>query len=80
MIIRRSLLALMALFAFSGSALAPVPLTVLAAASLKEVMDAQGAAFAKAGGPRARFSYAASSALATSSSKVFGKPGFKVCR
>lgn len=42
----------------------PQPLTVLAAASLKEVMDAQGAAFAIAGGPPVRFSYAASSTLA----------------
>lgn len=40
------------------------PLTVFAAASLKNVMDEQGAAFAAAGGPPVRFSYGASSALA----------------
>ena len=40
------------------------PLTVFAAASLKNVMDEQGAAFRKAGGAEVRFSYGASSALA----------------
>lgn len=39
-------------------------LTVFAAASLKNVMDEQGAAFQRAGGPPVRFSYAASSAIA----------------
>lgn len=40
------------------------PLTVFAAASLREVMDAQAAAFTRAGGPPVRVSYAASSAVA----------------
>lgn len=39
-------------------------LTVFAAASLKNVMDEQGQAFQRAGGPPVRFSYAASSAIA----------------
>jgi len=64
MILRRSILALMAALTLVAPAFAQGPLTVLAAASLKEVMDAQGAAFAKAGGPPVRFSYAASSVLA----------------
>lgn len=67
MLSRRTVLALIAAAALAGPAAAqaqPAPLTVLAAASLKDVMDAQGQAFAKAGGPSVRFSYAASSALA----------------
>ena len=67
MIVRRSLLAALvaAVAAPSGAAFAqPAPLTVFAAASLKEVMDAQGTAFAQAGGGPVRFSYAASSAIA----------------
>lgn len=67
MLSRRALVALIAAVALTGPAAShaqPAPLTVLAAASLKDVMDAQGLAFAKAGGPSVRFSYAASSALA----------------
>lgn len=65
--LRRTALAMLAGLALLGSGCArPVtaPVTVLAAASLKEVLDAQAAAFAEAGGPPVRFSYAASSALA----------------
>ena len=66
MIARRRLLTLLAVVALSDpvTVQAQVPLAVLAAASLKEVMDAAAAAFTKAGGPRVRMSYAASSALA----------------
>lgn len=62
----RRLFALVAvLLAFAAPALAqPAPLTVFAAASLRDVMDAQAAAFTRAGGPPVRFSYAASSAIA----------------
>lgn len=45
-------------------AMAREAVTVFAAASLKNVMDEQGRAFQKAGGPPVRFSYAASSAIA----------------
>jgi len=61
---RRTALATIVLLALAPPASAQAPITVLAAASLKEVMDAQGAAFTKAGGAPVRFSYAASSALA----------------
>lgn len=67
MLVRRAFVALLAAAAVAGPVAAQprqAPLTVLAAASLKEVMDAQGQAFARAGGPAVRFSYAASSALA----------------
>ncbi|MCC7267824.1 MAG: molybdate ABC transporter substrate-binding protein [Caulobacteraceae bacterium] len=50
--------------ALAAPAAAREALTVFAAASLKNVMDEQGAAFQKAGGPPVRFSYAASSAIA----------------
>jgi molybdate transport system substrate-binding protein len=43
---------------------APAPVTVFAAASLKNALDDVGAAFAVAGGAPVRFSYAASSAIA----------------
>ncbi len=63
---RRVLLAVLALagFAAAAPAIAQTPLTVFAAASLREVMDAQAAAYARAGGAPVRFSYAASSAIA----------------
>ena len=64
MMLRRALLALFALLALAGPTAAQAPLNALAAASLKEVMDAQGEAFTRAGGPPVRFSYAASSTLA----------------
>jgi molybdate transport system substrate-binding protein len=64
MLLRRTVLTLIAALALAAPAQAQPAITVLAAASLKEVMDAQGAAFTKAGGPPVRFSYAASSALA----------------
>jgi molybdate transport system substrate-binding protein len=67
MIPRRAALPVIAGLALMVSACAPpatAPLTVLAAASLKEVMDAQAVAFAESGGLPVRFSYAASSALA----------------
>lgn len=47
-----------------GPAAARAPVTVLAAASLKDVMDAQAAAFRQSTGAEVRLSYAASSALA----------------
>jgi molybdate transport system substrate-binding protein len=62
---RLSAFAALALLAFAPPALAqPAPLTVFAAASLRDVMDAQAAAFTRAGGAPVRFSYAASSAIA----------------
>lgn len=63
---RRALLglALAAGLAATVQAGQPEPLTVFAAASLKNVLDEQGAAFAAAGGVPVRFSYGASSALA----------------
>jgi len=61
---RRALLACFAILAIAGPAAAREPVTVFAAASLKDVMDAQATAFRKAGGPEIRLSYAASSALA----------------
>lgn len=65
MISRRLTAAVLFFMTLSGPVWAqPEPLTVFAAASLKEVMDAQGAAFQRAGGPPVRFSYAASSAIA----------------
>lgn len=65
MITRRLSAVVLPLLALAGPAWAqPQPLTVFAAASLKDVMDAQGAAFQRAGGPPVRFSYAASSAIA----------------
>ncbi len=63
--ISRRLLIAFAVLALAGPAVAqPAPLTVFAAASLRDVMDAQAAAFTAAGGPPVRFSYAASSAIA----------------
>ncbi len=65
MITRRLSVAVLSLLALAGPAWAQSqPLTVFAAASLKDVMDAQGTAFQRAGGPPVRFSYAASSAIA----------------
>lgn len=63
---RRALLglALAAGLAAAVQARQPEPLTVFAAASLKNVMDEEGAAFTAAGGPPVRLSYGASSALA----------------
>lgn len=48
----------------AGPVAARAPVTVLAAASLKDVMDAQAAAFRQSTGNEVRLSYAASSALA----------------
>ncbi|NJD89340.1 MAG: molybdate ABC transporter substrate-binding protein [Betaproteobacteria bacterium] len=59
----RRLFALLLLLALPVAARA-AELTVLAAASLKGPLDAIAADFAKAGGPAARISFAASSALA----------------
>lgn len=67
MIARRRLSALLAaiVLTVASPALAqPAPLTVFAAASLRDVLDAQAVAFARAGGPPVRFSYAATSTLA----------------
>jgi molybdate transport system substrate-binding protein len=63
---RRALLGLVlaAGLSFGAQARQPEPLTVFAAASLKNVLDEAGAAFTAAGGPPVRFSYGASSALA----------------
>jgi molybdate transport system substrate-binding protein len=61
---RRILIACLAMLAIAGPAAARELVTVFAAASLKDVMDAQAAAFRKAGGAEIRLSYAASSALA----------------
>ena len=58
---------LLALFLFGGGLRAAEntgPLTVFAAASLKESLDEAAAAYQKAGGQTVRVSYAASSALA----------------
>lgn len=52
------------LLALAEPALAQPTLTVFAAASLRDVLDAQAAAFTRAGGPPVRFSYAGSSAIA----------------
>jgi molybdate transport system substrate-binding protein len=62
--VRRLIILAALLMAFSPPALAQPPLTVFAASSLRDVMDAQAAAFTRAGGPPVRFSYAASSAIA----------------
>lgn len=62
--LRRLLILAVLMMAFAPPALAQGPLTVFAAASLRDVMDAQAAAFTRAGGPPVRFSYAASSAIA----------------
>ncbi len=67
MTVRRRFIALFAvILAFAAPALAQpqAPLTVFAAASMRDVLDAQAAAFTRAGGPPVRFSYAASSAIA----------------
>ena len=65
---RRALLSILAIavaFAFAPAQAQPrAPLTVFAAASLKNAMDDAGAAFTVASGTPVRFSYAASSALA----------------
>jgi molybdate transport system substrate-binding protein len=63
-VLRRLFVLAAVLLAFAGPAVAQPALTVFAAASLRDVMDAQAAAFARAGGPAVRFSYAASSAIA----------------
>jgi molybdate transport system substrate-binding protein len=65
MLLRRSLLVLALAFGLTSAVQAqPQPLTVFAAASLKNVLDEEGAAFTAAGGPSVRFSYGASSAMA----------------
>jgi len=67
-IVRRSMLAVLlalGLFGAPGEGLAQTePLTVFAAASLKNVLDEAGAGYTRAGGGPVRFSYAASSAIA----------------
>jgi molybdate transport system substrate-binding protein len=65
-LVRRALLGLALAVGLSAGVEArqPGPLTVFAAASLKNVLDEEGAAFAAAGGPPVRFSYGASSAMA----------------
>lgn len=62
----RALFFLLALICFNNSHAAgkPAPLTVFAAASLKESMDEAAAAYEKSTGQPVRVSYAASSALA----------------
>jgi molybdate transport system substrate-binding protein len=66
--VRRSILAMLlalGLLGAPGAGLAQgEPLTVFAAASLKNVLDEAGAGYTKAGGGPVRFSYAASSAIA----------------
>jgi len=52
------------LFAAAPAAAQPRELTVFAAASLKDALDAVDAAFVKAGGPAVKASFAASSTLA----------------
>lgn len=65
MLLRRSLLVLaLALGLTSAVQAQPQTLTVFAAASLKNVLDEEGAAFSANGGPPVRFSYGASSAIA----------------
>ncbi|MGY0613240.1 MULTISPECIES: molybdate ABC transporter substrate-binding protein [unclassified Luteimonas] len=70
LISRRAMLALRGLAAVAALCLAPAvqaagaPLTVFAAASLKESMDDAAAAYTAASGQAVRVSYAASSALA----------------
>jgi molybdate transport system substrate-binding protein len=63
---RRLVLAAMAAMAFAipTGALAREPLTVFAAASLKDAMDAAGGVYTARTGRPVRFSYAASSAIA----------------
>lgn len=60
----RLLAILSVLFAPLPAAAQPRPLTVFAAASLKDALDAVHAAYARAGGPPVKASYAASSTLA----------------
>lgn len=67
--LRRSILAAclgLGLFGLGAAPAAaePEPVTVFAAASLKNVLDEAGAAYARQGGAPVRFSYAASSAIA----------------
>src|SRR5258706_2400346 len=63
--LRRALLSAALALGLAGWAMAKdQPVTVMAAASLKNVLDDEGAAFTKAGGPPVRLSYAASSAIA----------------
>ncbi len=67
MIMRRTVLSLIAALAMGGAARAaeaPRPLTVCAAASLQNAMKDVGAAFARAGGPPVAFSFGGSSTLA----------------
>lgn len=67
-LVRRSLLALglaLSLFGLGAPVAAQTrPLTVFAAASLKNVLDEAGAAYTAQGGAPVKFSYAASSAIA----------------
>lgn len=62
--IRWPFLLLLALAGASARAAEPAPLTVFAAASLKESLDEAAAAYGKESGQAVRVSYAASSALA----------------
>ncbi len=62
-VVRRLVLALALSFATAAGA-AAAPITVLAAASLKNALDEAAASFTKSGGPPVQISYAASSALA----------------
>lgn len=64
--VRRAVVAAALAVAFAGSAFAqtPAPVTVFAAASLKNLMDAVGTAYTAKTHAAVRFSYAASSALA----------------
>jgi molybdate transport system substrate-binding protein len=65
---RRLWLGIVAALALAPIAAAPqaarTPLTVFAAASLKNALDEVGGAYTASGGPPVRFSYAASSAIA----------------
>ncbi len=62
---RRCIATIMLAFATLSPAFAQSdPLTVFAAASLKDVLEAAGKSYAASGGPEVRFSFAASSALA----------------
>ena len=67
-VIRRFLLAVLGAWLLAapaaGLAQDKPPITVFAAASLKNVLDEEGAAYAARTGQPVRFSYAASSALA----------------
>ena len=62
--LRRLLALTVLLLTLAEPALAQPTVTVFAAASLRDVLDAQAAAFTRAGGPPVRLSYAGSSAIA----------------